>query len=193
MHFITRFHPSPALVVAAIALLVSLAGTGVAAVALVPKNSVGSDQVINGSLRSVDFRSGEVLGGSDTVSRSFDPVNLASDKLATVATLPISKPGAYTIWAHAQVVSPTVSGGQCLLIAKGIPGAAGGTPDAASAPSFVDQANAGTNAPTLWMTMVHGFASTGGSIELMCGGGAHGAGGVRDIKITAVRLGGDKG
>jgi hypothetical protein len=43
------------------------------------------------------------------------------------------------------------------------------------------------------MTMVHGFASTGGSIELMCGGGAHGAGGVRDIKITAVRVGGEKG
>jgi hypothetical protein len=190
MQLIARFRPSPAMVVAALALLVALTGTGVAAVALVPRNSVGSDQVINGSLRSVDFKPGEVISGSDAVSRSFAPVNLvAGDRLASAASLSIARPGAYLIWARAQVVSPTVAGGQCTLIAHGVPGGAGATPDAVSTTSVVDQ-TAGTNAPTLWMTLVHGFATTGGSIELLCGGGAKGPFGVRDIKISAVRLGG---
>jgi len=185
-----RFHPSPALVVAAIALLVSLAGTGVAAVALVPKNSVGSAQVIDGSLQSRDFGAGQVLAGTEAVSKSFGPVNLAGDNLSSVGSLPIAKPGAYVIWAKAQVVNPAVGSAQCKLIARGIPNGGGGTPDAVSASSILDATGAaGNTSPTLWMTLVHGFASRGGSIELVCGGGFHGGGAVRDIKITAVRLG----
>ena len=125
MQLIARFRPSPAMVVAALALLVALTGTGVAAVALVPRNSVGSDQVINGSLRSVDFKPGQVIVGSDSVSRSFDPVNLGGDKPTPVASLTISKPGAYLVWAHATVVNPTVAGGTCTLFAHAVPGAAG--------------------------------------------------------------------
>src|SRR5262245_43612890 len=49
--------PSPALVVASLALLVALGGTSVAAVkALAPANSVGSAQVINKSLLPIDFK-----------------------------------------------------------------------------------------------------------------------------------------
>jgi hypothetical protein len=193
MHqLIARFRPSPAMVVATLALLFALAGTGVAAVALVPRNSVGSDQVINGSLRSVDFKPGQVLVGSDAVSRSFDPVNLAGDKATPVASLTISKPGAYLIWAQATVVSPTVATGTCTLFAHAVPGGAGAVPDVVSAVSQVDQTG-GTNAPTLWMSVVHGFPTNGGSIDLQCAGGTgHGQAGVRDIRITAVRLdGGD--
>lgn len=67
--------PSPALVVACIALLVALTGTGVAAVSqLVPRSSVGTAQlkndavvsakVKNGSLRRADFKSGQIPAGA---------------------------------------------------------------------------------------------------------------------------------
>ncbi len=50
-------HPSPAMVVACLALLVALGGTSIAAVkVLVPRNSVGSLQVIDHSLLAKDFR-----------------------------------------------------------------------------------------------------------------------------------------
>lgn len=193
MKLSARFRPSPAMVVATLALLVALTGTGVAAVALAPKNSVGSDQVINGSLRSVDFKSNQILTASDTVSQSFGSVNLpAGDKsFYPVASISISKPGAYVISAHAQVISPVVgSGASCLLIARGIPNGAGGTPDAVQAPSWIDPTQ-GIAAPTMWMALVHGFSSGGGSVDLMCAGGARGLPqGVKDIRITAVRLGG---
>jgi hypothetical protein len=49
--------PSPALIVACVALLVALGGTSIAAVkVLVPRNSVGSAQVINKSLLPIDFK-----------------------------------------------------------------------------------------------------------------------------------------
>ena len=48
--------PSPALVISLVALFVALGGTGYAAVhKLLPKNSVGSQQVINGSLQTGDL------------------------------------------------------------------------------------------------------------------------------------------
>jgi hypothetical protein len=50
--------PSPALVVACLALFVALAGTGVAAVVLVPKNSVGTVQLKNSAVVSHGRRSG---------------------------------------------------------------------------------------------------------------------------------------
>jgi hypothetical protein len=66
-----RIKPSPSMVVAALALLVALGGTGVAAVAVaVPRNSVGtlqlknnsvvSSKVRNGSLLRADFRAGQI-------------------------------------------------------------------------------------------------------------------------------------
>jgi hypothetical protein len=69
-----RFTPSPALVVACIALLFALAGTSFAAYTqLVPRNSVGNAQlrnnavtsakVRNGSLLRADFRRGQVPAG----------------------------------------------------------------------------------------------------------------------------------
>jgi hypothetical protein len=49
--------PSPALLIACLALLVALGGTSVAAVkVLAPRNSVGSAQVINKSLLPIDFK-----------------------------------------------------------------------------------------------------------------------------------------
>src|SRR6266545_9398 len=55
---------SPATVLACIALFVALGGTSIAAVAALPRNSVGTAQVRNGSLLRVDFRSGQLPAGA---------------------------------------------------------------------------------------------------------------------------------
>jgi hypothetical protein len=55
LHRIFSRRPSPAVVISLIALFVALGGTSFAAVTLVAKNSVGSPQVINGSLQTVDL------------------------------------------------------------------------------------------------------------------------------------------
>ena len=57
--------PSPATVIALIALFVALGGTGFAAAKLVlPRNSVGTLQVRNGSLLKVDFKAGQLPRGA---------------------------------------------------------------------------------------------------------------------------------
>ena len=69
-----RLRPSPAMVVACLALLVALAGTSVAAVqVVVPRNSVGalalkpnsvnSSKVLNHSLLKTDFKAGQLPAG----------------------------------------------------------------------------------------------------------------------------------
>jgi hypothetical protein len=64
MNVLRRLTPSPALVVACIALLFALAGTSVAAYQqLVPRNSVGTAQVRDNSLLRKDFRTGSIPVG----------------------------------------------------------------------------------------------------------------------------------
>jgi len=73
MRMLPRKAPSPALVVATVALLVALTGTGVAAVSALPRDSVGTAQlksnavtsakVRNGSLLRADFKQGQILAG----------------------------------------------------------------------------------------------------------------------------------
>src|SRR5207248_1096653 len=62
MKLLRRFRPSPALVVACLALALSLGGAGYAASRL-PANSVGTKQVINHSLLKVDFKPGQLTRG----------------------------------------------------------------------------------------------------------------------------------
>jgi hypothetical protein len=174
MRRITRFRPTPAMVVASIALLVALAGTSAAAVALVPRNSVGSDQVIDGSLKRKDFKAEQVLGVNGVISRSVDgPVTLNCDCFPPVASLTIEKPGAYVIWSTARVEGNNV-GGRCVL------GAGGGN---------VDTSQSDASPATLWNVVVHGFA-TPGTVELDCNGYRKGPSQVRDIELTAIRIAG---
>jgi hypothetical protein len=68
-----RIRPSPAMVIACIALAVALGGTSVAAIQALPKNSVGTKQlkknavvsakVKNRSLLAVDFKAGQLPAG----------------------------------------------------------------------------------------------------------------------------------
>src|ERR671933_329833 len=73
MHQLLRHRPSPAMVVASLALLFALTGTGIAAVAALPRNSVGtaqlrknavtSSKVRNRSLLARDFKRGQLPRG----------------------------------------------------------------------------------------------------------------------------------
>jgi hypothetical protein len=63
MKLLKRFLPSPAMGVACIALLIALGGTSYAAIANVPRNSVTTIHVKNGSLLARDFRRGQIPRG----------------------------------------------------------------------------------------------------------------------------------
>src|SRR5216117_2453447 len=62
MSVLKRFRPSPAMVVACLALLLALGGTGYAAIKL-PRNSVTTVQVKDFSLLSRDFKRGQLPAG----------------------------------------------------------------------------------------------------------------------------------
>jgi hypothetical protein len=57
-----RLRPTPAGVIACLALAIALGGSAFAATTVVPRNSVGSPQVIDGSLLKRDFKRGQLRG-----------------------------------------------------------------------------------------------------------------------------------
>jgi hypothetical protein len=63
MQRLIRRRPSPAMIVACIALLVALSGTGIAAVDALPRNSVGNAQLQNNSVTSLKVKNGSLLRG----------------------------------------------------------------------------------------------------------------------------------
>jgi hypothetical protein len=63
MRWLRRFRPSPAMVVASLALLIALGGTSYAAVQALPRNSVTTVQVKDRSLLARDFRGGQLPRG----------------------------------------------------------------------------------------------------------------------------------
>lgn len=129
MRRFARYRPSPAMVIALLALAVALGGTGYAAVVL-PKNSVGTAQLKNnaviaskvkdGSLRAADFAAGQIPAGpvgpagpagaagatgpagpSDAYSAFHDAAVPTSSPEAVLATLTIPQAGKYVIIAKA--------------------------------------------------------------------------------------------
>ena len=63
MSLLRHFQPSPALVVACIALAIALGGTSYAAIQRLPKDSVTTYQVKDFSLLSRDFKRGQIPAG----------------------------------------------------------------------------------------------------------------------------------
>ena len=63
MSLFRRFRPSPAMVVASLALLIALGGTGYAASQALPRNSVTTIQVKDHSLLARDFKAGQIPRG----------------------------------------------------------------------------------------------------------------------------------
>jgi hypothetical protein len=109
MNSISRFRPSPALVVASIALLVALCGTSVAAVnALAPANSVGTAAVIDNSLLKRDFKAGQLPAGpagapgsalayAHITRTGLDAANSKNVELVPAVTNAQAKPGTYCL------------------------------------------------------------------------------------------------
>jgi hypothetical protein len=89
MTTIRRFQPTPAFVVAIIALLVSMSGTAVAVTALAP-NSVKSKHIVNGQVKAKDLGSDSVRGakvldaslaGADVTDESLTGADVQDDSL----------------------------------------------------------------------------------------------------------------
>jgi hypothetical protein len=64
MRLLSKFRPSPAMVIACLALLVALGGSGYAAVQALPRNSVTTVQVKDFSLLARDFKRGQLPRGA---------------------------------------------------------------------------------------------------------------------------------
>jgi hypothetical protein len=88
-----RLLPSPALAVACLALAVALSGVGYAALRL-PANSVGTRQVINGSLLKQDFKTGQLPRGARGPQGLTGPAGAAGPAGATGPAGPAGPAGA---------------------------------------------------------------------------------------------------
>jgi hypothetical protein len=114
-------HPSPTMVVACLALLLALGGTGVAATVALAPNSVGTAQlksnavvsakVKNGSLLRVDFRSGQLPAGPTGPAGPAGAAGAAgpagpagpSDAYARFLNGPVAVPAALTTLANLSI------------------------------------------------------------------------------------------
>lgn len=138
---------SPSMVIACIALLVALGGTSVAAVSvLVPRNSVGSPQVIDSSLLRKDFRRGQIPAGATGPRGPVGPAGAAGPAGAngapgpssaysasvgtgpalgrsatTIATSPSLPAGKYVVWGKARFTSTPSDAVRCDLVFAGAP------------------------------------------------------------------------
>jgi len=187
MDRITRLRPTPALVVATIALLVALGGTSAAAVALLPRNSVGSAQVVDGSLKSRDFHPGVLPEQTVVFSRSVaGPVTIntgdsdVSDPRLSVATLSIPRPGTYLLSAKGRFTVDDV-GITCALIA-------GDSSDTSSANVPTKPLGEGAFKATLSHLAVHVFEEPG-DVDLRCTTAGKGtAYAARDVTLVAMGI-----
>ena len=173
MRFISRFRPSPAMVVASIALLSSLAGTSVAAVTLIAPNSVASRQVVDGSLRSRDLNAKQ---RSDTFSRLVVGPVAITRQPSIVATLRIPAAGTYVVWAKGYAnpaARGTTADVTCDLLA-------GTSSDRTRAVTPVSA--------TLALLVVHRFAAAG-KVDVRCGTqfGAGAPANMFGVNLTALR------
>jgi hypothetical protein len=111
--------PSPAMVVACLALLVALGGTSVAAVSALPRGSVGTAQlqnnavtsikVRNRSLRAVDFAAGQLPSG---------PQGPEGPQGSTGAKGAKGDPGSARAWARVNADGSLVSDANVTSVAK---------------------------------------------------------------------------
>ncbi len=77
----SKFRPSPALVIACVALFAALSGTALAA-----KASIGSNQIVNGSVRTVDLRDSAVnsakIADTSITANDLGTDSVGSDEIA---------------------------------------------------------------------------------------------------------------
>jgi hypothetical protein len=202
--------PSVATVLSAIALAVSLGGTGYAAIAILPANSVGTPQlkrnavisskVRNHSLLRVDFRAGQLPAGpqgpqgpagptgatgptgpSDAFSGFKNgPVSIP-DTLGTIASLPIAGAGKYVVVGKAWLFN--LQNANVLVLCRLVAGTdfdESRTSLEGNNVNFVSGASVAFN-------VVHEFTAAG-AVDLQCNDfGVNTE--ANFIKITAIRVG----
>lgn len=215
MKRLVRHRPSPATVIASIALLVALGGTSVAAVSALPRNSVGTPQlknnsvnslkVKNRSLKAIDFARGQLPAGQTGPT---GPAGPAGPEGPAGAAGPKGDAGpagpsdAYAKFADGPVAVPT---SLTTLTSLNIPQAGkyvvwGKTYVTSAATSTVtcrlvaggdfDESKTYVTAATtftLSMNVVHEFAGSG-SVDLRCSGSVAGPS-AHFLKITAIKVG----
>ena len=101
MHRVFAHRPSPAMVVALVALFVSLGGSAYAALSL-PKNSVGTAQLKNGAVTAAKLRKATV-GSAKLVNRSVTDAKLANPSLSIVAGRGMTGGGAVALGGSATI------------------------------------------------------------------------------------------
>ena len=165
--------PSPALVVACLALLVSLGGTSYATVLNVPRNSVGTPElkrnavkpaklapnavrtahVLNGSLLADDFKAGQLPRGEKGDKGDKGDAGAPGATNVVVRTASTTSNGSATATANCNAGERAVGGGFDIggwganvtaFRSRPSPPAAGGTPTGWTATSF-NQTNIGAN------------------------------------------------
>jgi hypothetical protein len=202
MNRVIRRRPSPAIVIASMALMVALGGTGYAAI-VIPNNSVGTAQLKNnavisskvkhGSLKAVDFAAGQIPSGpagaagpagpagaagpagpSDAYSKfANSPIVIPTASPATLTSLNIPQAGSYVIIAKTIISASTAGTVFCGLTAETDSDLSGATL-AASAGSTIES------------TVVHTFNSAG-TVNFACQTDASMQ--ALFIRITAIKVG----
>jgi hypothetical protein len=189
---------TPALVIACLALAVALSGTGIAAISVLPKNSVGTPQlkanavisskVKNGSLLAADFAPGQIpegaagpagakgpAGPSDSYTNAVaGPVAVPITTAATIARLDLPT-GLYEILAKGEFVSTGVNVLDCTLVT--------GT-------TILDESGAtywGSGLQTLALSAATELKSDG-SVSLRCVSAVASVQGSQ-LKLTAIKTG----
>lgn len=209
MGFSKRFRASPALLVGSLALLIALGGTAFATVAAtLPRNSVGTGQVINGSLRRGDVAPLQSPRGLRGPAGLRGPTGLAGPTGgagtagAAGAAGPIGPTDANVRFFNGPIAFPATLttlanltiplAGKYVLFAKvyGVPvTGTGAVTCRLLAGGDFDQSRLWTNAAgssTLLLNVVHEFAAAG-SADVQCSitGGTATA---NYIKISAIKV-----
>jgi hypothetical protein len=118
MHRLTQHRPSPAFVLALVALVFALTGTGIAAVAALPANSVGTAQlkksaVVSGKIKDGQVRSQDIANSTiltqDIHNGTLLRVDFKPNQLPTGAPGPQGPPGVSGL-QRADVSTSTDSG-----------------------------------------------------------------------------------
>jgi hypothetical protein len=136
----SRFRPSPALVIAFIALVVSIGGTSYAAIKL-PANSVGAKQLKKGAVERAKIKNGAI-----------DATKLAADSIGAAS---INESGLGKVPSAAQADHASLSGGLDRVTYKSVQG---------SIPKAIDANTQGL--ATLDISCAAGQQPTGGGIRL---------------------------
>jgi hypothetical protein len=213
MDALLRRRPSPTFVVASLAVLVALTGTGIAAVRVaIPAGSVGtaqlaanavtSNKVKNGSLLAVDVKKGQT--GKRGAAGPAGPAGAAGAAGAAGSAGPIGPTDAYFRTLAGPIAVPTsattlttlsVPAGKYVIVAKGsFSGPGGGLPIVScvlAAGGDFDRTDSVVPSiagiPLTFMnTVVHEFAAAG-TVTYQCGAGAP-AIKAGFISITAIKV-----